>query len=236
MLINFKLKKHNTLIRGRGLFEVRGLIEKYDVHFCRPFLRDTLSIPIQFELLEQALDGGTLTYRLQLSEEPDVIVGLDEAIKINTRDLLKTIEKNIKWQLSLSLTFVKAANTEVVTDPPVVFLTEPVSSTSGDPVELQLKVALRRLWQQIDEYERNGSGWIIDRLVALDLRVYNHLPLRGSAHIQLEKKLRGKRGVLNIRNNDDDWYVDFLYAHRFGSFSLDRSFYHCVFQDLHCHV
>ena len=168
-------------------------------------LRDTISNPVQFELLEHAIDRRSETYRMRLEDETDAIVGLEEAVKNNARVLLQSIEKNIKWQIVLSLTFVKATNPEVVTDPPVVFLTEPVSSTSGDPIELQLKVALRRLWQQIDKYERNGSGWIIDRLVTLDLRVYNHLPLRGSAHIPLDNNLRGKKCVLNIKNNDDDW-------------------------------
>ena len=106
--------------------------------------------------------------------------------------------------------FAQAANPNVVTKPPMFFLTEPVSSTSGDPLELQLLVALRRLTHQIDTYEKNGSGWILDHFITLDIHIYKYNPLRAGAHIPLSKNLRGKRCLLNITNTDDDWYVYLL--------------------------
>ena len=48
-------------------------------------------------------------------------------------------------------------NLEEVTDPPIFFSTEPVAFTSANPLELQLLLALRQLWQDIDTFEQNGN-------------------------------------------------------------------------------
>ena len=76
---------------------------------------------------------------------------------------------------------------------------------SADPVELQLKVALRRLWQEIDTFEEGGSGWIVNHLVQLDLHVVSHDPLRASGHLKLPPWLFRLRAVRNIKNKDNDW-------------------------------
>ena len=136
-----------------------------------------------------------------------MLTGLNDAFMKNTRALLNSIEKNIKWQTRLSVVFARATNPDIVTKPPIYFMTEPVTSTSNDPLELQLAVALRRIWQMVDTFERNGSGWIIGHFVALDVHIYNYDPLRAGAHIPLSKNLLAKRAILNIKNSDDDWYV-----------------------------
>ena len=103
------------------------------------------------------------------------------------------------------MVFHRAARPDILTEPPVYFRTEPVASTSSNPIELQLKVALRRLWQEIDTYEENGSGWVLDHLIELDLHVVAYDPLRAGAHMKLPQWLTKLKAVRNIQNNDDDW-------------------------------
>ena len=72
--------------------------------------------------------------------------------------LLESSSKgNIKWYLKLGVRFHRAINVEQVTDPPIYFSTEPVTSTSANPLELQLLIALRQLWQDVDIFEQNGN-------------------------------------------------------------------------------
>ena len=149
-----------------------------------------------FELVEDSLNGSAQTHRLRFAtERPENYVS--ERL---TRDT------NVKWYLSLSLVFHKATHTDVITDPPVYFRTEPMASTSAQPITLQLKIALRRLWQEIDSYEENGSGWIVDHLRELDLHVVSYDPLRVGVYLPLPQWLVRLHALLNIRNlNDDDW-------------------------------
>lgn len=52
-----------------------------------------------------------------------------------------------------------------------------------------------------------GSGWIIDRLIYIDVMIASYNPLRASGHFHLPKNIKNTRAVLNIINTDDaDWY------------------------------
>ena len=163
-----------------------------------------------FELVEDSLNGSAQTHRLRFAtERPENYVSdLGTAVLKLAHELIErlTRDANVKWYLSLSLVFHKATHTDVITDPPVYFRTEPMASTSAQPIALQLKIALRRLWQEIDSYEENGSGWIVDHLRELDLHVVSYDPLRVGIYLPLPQWLVRRQAVLNIRNlNDDDW-------------------------------
>ena len=109
------------------------------------------------------------------------------------------------------MVFAKAANPNVITEKPMFFITEPVASTSGDPLELQLLIALHRLWHQIDTFERNGSGWLLDHIVDLNLHIHSYDPLRAGAFISVSKKIDALRCTVNIKNKGDDWLVKYSF-------------------------
>ena len=50
-----------------------------------------------------------------------------------------------------------------------------------------------------------GSGWLVDRLMHLDIHVAEYDPLRASSHIPLPSWIVKKRAVLNIKNTNDEW-------------------------------
>ena len=164
-----------------------------------------------FTQVESSVNDSARTYRLPFTEDApgeEFVADLGNAVLVTARTLIEQLagEANIKWYASLTLVFHKATQPNVVTEPPVYFRTEPVASTSSNPLELQLKVALRRLWHQIDRYEANGSGWVVDRLRELDVHVVSYDPLRAGIYLTLPKWLVALRAVLNIHNtNDDDW-------------------------------
>ena len=161
------------------------------------------------------MHGSNETYRLKLHEHSEnQVAQLRTALLVNARELLDGIKRNIKWQASLRTVFAKATNPNIITKPAMFFITEAVSSTSSDPLELQLQIALRNLMHQVDGYEKNGSGWVLDHFVTLDVRILKYDPLRAVAHIPLSQNLRGKRCLLNIKNSDDDWYV-YFYSYSF---------------------
>ena len=144
-----------------------------------------------FKLVKNSLNGAAQAYRLPFATArlENYVADLGTAVLKLARELIERLTRgaNLKWYLSLSLVFHKATRTDVTTDPPVYFRTEPVASTSSNSIELQLKVALRHLWQDNDTYEENGSGWVVDHLRELDLHVVSYDPLRASSYILLSK-------------------------------------------------
>ena len=78
----------------------------------------------------------------------------------------------------MKVTFQQISKPDILTVPPVVFNTETLILLPGTNIEDQLHVAQSNLIQQVDNYERNGSGWILYKLNSLDLNTTSYNPLR----------------------------------------------------------
>ena len=93
-----------------------------------------------FSLVENSINGAAQTYRLPLKStaSDDYVAELSSAVLVSSREQIEqlSLERNIKWYLTLSLVFHRASRTDILTDPPVYFRTEPVSSTSCKYFEL----------------------------------------------------------------------------------------------------
>ena len=48
-----------------------------------------------------------------------------------------------------------------------------------------------------------GSGWIVDKIKAMHIKISNHDPLSGSSYIPLPPKLNNSmKGLINLKNKD----------------------------------
>ena len=87
-----------------------------------------------FSLAENSINGAAQTYRLQLNStmNEEYVAELTSAVLVSSREQIEQLsrERNVKWYLTLSLVFHRASRPDVLTDPPIYFNTEPVSSTS----------------------------------------------------------------------------------------------------------
>ncbi|KAK3738643.1 hypothetical protein QZH41_001793, partial [Actinostola sp. cb2023] len=52
------------------------------------------------------------------------------------------------------------------------------------------------------EYQREGSGWQLDKVLHLDLGVAAYKPVEGASYLPLPKKIKNKKAVLNVQNDD----------------------------------
>ena len=87
-----------------------------------------------FNLVENSINGAAQTYRLPFKStlNEEYVAELSSAVLASAREQIQQLssDRNIKWYLTLSLVFHRASRPDDLTDPPIYFLTEPVSSTS----------------------------------------------------------------------------------------------------------
>ena len=138
----------------------------------------------KFELVDSALRGACTVYRLIFPQgtAADDTVRLREIIMKDVPELVNSkraeIGDSFKWYLGLKVLFAKANNPDVFTDPPVVFLTNPVISYhSWGLQEDPWKKTEEQLNHKIGNYEKNGSGWILERMLSLDVTVCTMTPV-----------------------------------------------------------
>ena len=63
-----------------------------------------------------------------------------------------------------------------------------------------------QIMTQINIFCTGGSGWVIDRMKSLDVKINKYSPLRPATYIPTPKKLESlRRSILNIKNLSDSF-------------------------------
>ena len=86
------------------------------------------------------------------------------------------VQHGIQQYFAPILTLRKTASLDEITDPPVVLHTEPKIGLMGTNYEQELSKALEEMMKKIDTFERNGSGWVVDKFLQLDLNIATYTP------------------------------------------------------------
>ena len=125
-----------------------------------------------FRFLNQALSGVFQTWRYEFSDEEqkDMYASLRNVVMNSAYDLVIEATSTFKWYLGLQVNFHKAADPTFCTQPPVFFQSNPSPSYKIEREDEETwENALKQLEKQIEEYESNGSGWVLSQLVLLDV-------------------------------------------------------------------
>ena len=132
-----------------------------------------------FQLVESAFKKTIVLYRKNLNVNALQLGDMESIITQDVKNLLQrevVARKGMKWNLALKAIMYKPTDPDVVTDPPAVFNTDMVLGLIGSNYEDELKAAYENVIEQIDEYQRNGSGWVLDELVELDVSIVTCTP------------------------------------------------------------
>lgn len=62
---------------------------------------------------------------------------------------------------------------------------------------------ITKILESFSTYLKNGSGWILKKVLRLDVALSKFRPLGGSSHIPLPKVIENKKTVINMKNEDD---------------------------------
>ena len=98
----------------------------------------------------------------------------------------------LKFNMSLYIIFEKATDASIVTEPPVVLVSEQMEVYEDTDVDETLKLTAEQLVNHVETCEMNVSGWIVSRLIVLDTTVLLLDALRGSTFHQLPKWIQLK--------------------------------------------
>ena len=63
-----------------------------------------------------------------------------------------------------------------------------------------------KMLESLAAYQMQGSNWIFDSIIALEVHRVKYEPLRGSSYIELPKVLAKKKAIINMENKDDECF------------------------------
>ena len=133
-----------------------------------------------------ALDGTVNQYRLNL-----------EVAK----------KRAVKFYLSLHANFPLNTDVTFLTNPPAVLSTDTMEVYGSSDVLDALNSISENLASTIEDFQQHGSGWVLDKLLALDLHLLEFDPLRSTSYIPLPTCIQNKKAVINIKNKDEKCFL-----------------------------
>jgi hypothetical protein len=86
------------------------------------------------------------------------------------------------------------------------FSTKNTVKLANDDGEEIFMNGLEKILESIVAYQKEGSGWVIDRVIDLSIHIVKFRPLSGSSYIPLPKGLAGKEAIINMKNNDQECF------------------------------
>ena len=63
-----------------------------------------------------------------------------------------------------------------------------------------------RIKELISNFQNNGSNWVFDEVVQLEIHFANWVPIKGSSYVPLPEKIVAKKAVINLKNEDEECF------------------------------
>ena len=66
--------------------------------------------------------------------------------------------------------------------------------------------ASEKVLESMAKCHKEGSGWRLKRVLELEIHTTEYNPVGGSSYIPLLEKLRGKKAIINMKNEDNECF------------------------------
>ena len=85
------------------------------------------------------------------------------------------------------------------------FHSEIETNLEGTEEEIFEKM-VERIKELISNFQNNGSNWVFDRVIQLEIHFANWVPIKGSSYVPLPEKIAAKIAVINLKNEDEECF------------------------------
>ena len=136
--------------------------------------------------------------------EPKIIDYLKEKLE----------ETHIKWYVNMHCVFKKPKKDAVTGAPTDDFDTEDIYQASKTYSAIQpedigdvIPEVFQTISNKFQEFQREGSGWILDHVEKVEIHTAIYEPLMGTSYIELPPHLKKSRSIVNIQNKDNKCFL-----------------------------
>ena len=123
--------------------------------------------------------------------------------------ILKILKENKNTKVKMILN-CKMQKTDLVTgkteEVDADFHSNIETNLEGDDEKKLLNEMIIRIYENIANFQQSGSNWVIVSINQLEIHLGNFKPLGASSYIPLPKKIRDKKAVINMKNDDDQCF------------------------------
>ena len=156
---------------------------------------------------DQALKGYAMSYKVEIVERKDPIVQL-EASKLSIKNLFSDLlneTKGFKYQITVKVLLKKYKHNGEIEFRPVYFNSKTKTIINH---RFKLESSFQEILYMMDNWIREGSGWIVELIESQYINISTYRPLSGSSYVDLPIELKSpKKGLINIKNKDEVFFM-----------------------------
>ena len=145
----------------------------------------------------------------------DILQSMNE-LEYEVTDLLKQeMERHqgIKWHMELTAEYYKMNQDGERIATEQIFRSDTTIAVNDNDLTNTLTTAMQEIYRRSQEFQAEGSGWTLDRVMSLTVHTVYYQPLLGNSYIKLPEYVKSKKAVLNIQNDDDKCILWSILAH-----------------------
>ena len=157
--------------------------------------------------IQQALEGYTKSFDIELRDNKDPLVQLQEsrkAIEYLFDNKLK-ISKGFKYVETLQVKFIKFSNGQK-TEKNGFFNSKADLILNNTNIQSSLQISKQHILNIISQWVSEGSGWTVESIESHHINIANYSPLKGSSYIELPPEIKKSQGLINIQNEDNECF------------------------------
>ena len=157
--------------------------------------------------IQQALEGYTKSFDIELRDNKDPLVQLQEsrkAIEYLFDNKLK-ISKGFKYVETLQVKFIKFSNGQK-TEKNGFFNSKADLILNNTNIQSSLQISKQHILNIISQWVSEGSGWTVESIESHHINIANYSPLKGSSYIELPPEIKKSQGLINIKNEDNECF------------------------------
>ena len=135
--------------------------------------------------------------------------GPREFMQIARRDILKLMRENrqtrVRKILNCEMTRKElfSESTQILN---TFFHSETVENLEGTDESVIYDGSIQTIEERIQNFNQRGSNWRFQRVLSLDVHFTDFQPFRGSTFLPPPRKIKTKKAVINMKNDDDQCF------------------------------
>lgn len=200
---NDALKRHLNSHKRRAEASTDEVVKRprFEVEADVP---QTSSKTIQISALDNRLRNLVL---LNDNHHKDLKIFLESKEKDFINIVLTTLaQTELKVNCRL-ICYYQKVSSEGISIKEICFKTANKAVLLSSDVTVFYKDIADKLLAEADDFLKKESGWTLDRIEALEIRLNKYNPLRGSTFIELPASIRAKKAIINVQNADNRCFM-----------------------------
>lgn len=131
---------------------------------------------------------------------------LNNVRKVMIAFLNENRQNKVQLRLICTMIRIDAATGKVTNEEQASFNSKQKSVFESTDLEAVYVRMIGKMLESFTSYLKNGSGWVLKKVLRVDITLNKLKPLRGSSYMEIPKSIEKRKALINMQNKDNQCF------------------------------